>query len=234
MFLKCDCRCLFLPCGETAAATNNTVAMSFSMDSRPGDDWVNRLSFWKQLTDRNVMIISRVYRFPGDEPDKRKTFSFYQKVLRAIESAFGRISWVNGTWFLLSLFSWRLTWEIGKNALGLLKPERNESVTQLGFVHLESMVESPPMAKFFHLRQACPGASKLWKHVYRLSSCILQGEKWIVLNLFYGVPVSYSREHCLEIPASGSLKSFQEQQTFCFFETRCHKNLGQMCNPHPL
>lgn len=31
------------------------------------------------------MIISRVYGFPGDEPDKRKTFSFHQKVLRAIE-----------------------------------------------------------------------------------------------------------------------------------------------------
>lgn len=43
--LKCDCRCLFLPCHDAAAATNNRVPVSFSMDSRPGDDWVNRLSF---------------------------------------------------------------------------------------------------------------------------------------------------------------------------------------------
>lgn len=50
-----------------------------------------------------------------------------------------------------------------------------------------------------------------------IDGCILQGEKWIVLNLFYGVTVSYSSEHCREIPASGSLKSFQEQQTFFFF-----------------
>lgn len=114
MLLKCDYQCLFLPGRETATATNNTVAMSFSVDSRPGDDWVNRLSFWKQPTDRNVMIISRVYGFPRHEPDRRETFSFHQKVLRAIESVFGRISWVNGMWFLLSLFSWLLTWEIGK------------------------------------------------------------------------------------------------------------------------
>lgn len=43
------------------------------------------------------MIISRVYGSPGDEPDKSKTFSLHQKALRAIESVFGRISWVNGT-----------------------------------------------------------------------------------------------------------------------------------------
>lgn len=73
-----------------------------------------------------------------------------------------------GQWDMILTFSVFLTSNLGnwKDALDLLKPERNESATLLGSVHLESMVELPPMAKFFHLRQACPGASKLWKHVY--------------------------------------------------------------------
>lgn len=43
MFLKCDC--LLLPCSEITTVTNNMMAMSFPMNSRPGDGWVNRPSF---------------------------------------------------------------------------------------------------------------------------------------------------------------------------------------------
>lgn len=45
MFFKCDCRCLLLPCSETATVTNSTVTMSFSVNSGPGDGWVNGPSF---------------------------------------------------------------------------------------------------------------------------------------------------------------------------------------------